>query len=350
MKRVFVIIFLLPVLAFGQIPPNYYFSAAGKQGPFLLNALHNIIKGHIPVLSTNIHTIMERTDAKPNGKVWDLYGYVPSGPQNYEYTFGTMACGVFAIESDCYDLEYVWPKAWFNDQSIPSVDLFNIYPADAFVQSKRALLPYGTAFTASYTSLNWSKVGACGDNGYTGTIFEPNNDMKGDIARAYFYMSTRYYAEDGFWGSSAATNKSTILPWQMSVLLSWNQYDPVSAKELARNDTIYYKYQANRNPFIDHPQFADSIWTAYISVNELADVKENYSVFPNPATQGQTHLAGVHRGDKIEVFNTIGQTVFSDESRSEFMDLDLSTLPHGIYTLTIRTKFKVHSYKLVNAP
>lgn len=315
-----------------------------------MNALHNIIRNHSVVPVASLSTAIQKIDMKPNGKVWDLYGYVPSGPQNYEYTFSTTACGTPLIESDCYDLEYVWPKAWFNDQPVPSTDLHNIFAVDGYVRSKRGLFPFGTALTATYTSLNWSRIGACGDNGYTGTVFEPNTDVKGDIARTFFYMAIRYIYEDEMWGSSAATAQSSILPWQLAVLLSWNHTDPVSYKEIARNDSIYYMFQNNRNPFIDHPQFADSIWTYYIGMNEFDDVSENYAVFPNPSVNGQAKVAGLHKGDKVEVLNALGQLVFETKSNSELIDLDLSSKPQGIYMVCVKTRFRSHTYKLVNSP
>ncbi len=350
MKRAALLVYLFSGLVFGQIPTDYYFNAAGKQGPFLVNALHNIIKDHHVISAASLTAAIKKTDAKSNGKVWDLYGYVPVGPQNYEYTFGTTACGTPTVESDCYALEYIWPKIWFNNDPVASTDLHNIFPVDGYVKSKRGTLPFGTALTASYTSLNWSKMGTCGDNGYTGNVFEPNNDVKGDIARTFFYMAIRYIYEDQSWGSSAATAQSGILPWQLSVLLSWNHYDPVSAKEVARNDSIYYMFQNNRNPFIDHPQFADSIWTAYIGMEELSDVKENYAVFPNPSTKGVAQVAGLHKGDQVEVNNALGERVFVQNAESEFVELDLSSKPRGVYVVIIKTKFKTHAYKLISSP
>jgi hypothetical protein len=350
MKRILVLICFFSVLAHSQAPSNYYLTAAGKTGPFLVNALHNIIKNNASVAVASVSTAIQRIDRKSNGKVWDLYGTVPGGPQNYEYDFGTMACGAPLVESDCYELEYLWPKAWFNNDPVASTDLHNIFPVDGFMRSKRSSFPFGTASTASYLSLNWSRLGMCGDNGYAGTVFEPNTDIKGDIARTYFYIAIRYIYEDAFWSSSAATSQSSILPWQLSVLLSWNHTDPVSAKEKARNDSIYYFYQGNRNPFIDHPQFADSIWTAYIGLNALTDEKENYSVFPNPSVNGQTRVGGLHEGNTIEVRNTLGELVSDQKNGAEVLTIDLSSKPAGIYMVTVRTTFGAYNYKLVNSP
>lgn len=55
------------------------------------------------------------------------------------------------------------------------------------------------------------------------------------------------------------TNKSEIKPWAMTMLLRWSDEDPVSQKEIDRNNAVY-GYQNNRNPFIDHPEYARMIW------------------------------------------------------------------------------------------
>ncbi len=350
MKNLFVFIMLLPILTFGQIPPNYYTSVSGLTGIPLFNGLHFIIDNHTVIPVSSLWSAFEKTDAKPNGKVWDIYGYVPSGPQNYEYTFVTMQCGNPLIESDCFDIEYTWPQNWFNSVSGPNSDLFHIYPSDGFVNSKRGDYPFGTVLTPTYTSLNWSKMGNCGDAGYMGVVFEPINDIKGDIARSYFYMSTRYDVESASWGNSPATNKSTILPWQLTVLMTWHHGDPVSAKEIARNDSIYYLFQHNRNPFIDHPEYADSIWSAYVGLHESElDVKENYSIYPNPTDNGKFHIAGSSVNNKIEIMNILGELVYREANETKISDIDLSSFPNGVYIVNIRTKYAKHSYKLVNS-
>lgn len=348
MKKLFVFVLLLPVLIFGQIPPGYYNNLSGLTGQNLLIALHSIIDNHTVVPYSGLWSAFEKTDAKPNGKVWDLYGYVPSGPQNYEYTFVTAQCGSYSVESDCFNREHTWPQSWFNSSTGPDSDLFHIYPCDGFVNGKRSNYPFGTVATPSYISLNGSKLGNGNDAGYTGIVFEPLNDIKGDMARSYFYMSTRYFSEDLAWANSPATNKSTILPWQLSVLLSWHHTDPVSAKEIARNDSIYYKFQNNRNPFIDHPEYADSIWAAYVGLHENGmDVKENYSIYPNPTNNGIIHVSGLNDGSTIEIVNTLGQLVYKGKNESKIMDIDLSSISNGVYSVNLKTKHASHSYKLI---
>ena len=243
---------LLGNTLYAQIPNGYYNNANGKTGEELKVALHNIIKGHHVVSYGGLLNAFAYTDCKPNGKIWDIYS-------NIEYSPSTGLCGDYEHEGDCWNREHTWPQSWFNEQTTPRSDLFHVYPTDGYVNGQRSNYPYGEVNHPIYTSGNGSKLGPCVTSGYSGRVFEPIDEYKGDIARSYFYMSVRYYSEDSEWGSSGMTNKSEILPWAMTMLLRWSDEDPVSDKEIARNNAVY-GYQNNRNPFIDHPEYARMIW------------------------------------------------------------------------------------------
>ena len=235
-----------------QIPSGYYNNAEGKTGTELKTALHNIIKGHHVVSYSGLLNAFAYTDCKPNGKIWDIYS-------NIEYSPSTGLCGEYEQEGDCWNREHTWPQSWFNESTTPRSDLFHVYPTDGYVNGQRSNYPYGEVNRPIYTSGNGSKLGPCVTSGYSGRVFEPIDEYKGDIARGYFYMSVRYFSEDSDWGTSAMTNKSEILPWAMTMLLNWSDEDPVSQKEIDRNNAVY-GYQGNRNPFIDHPEYARMIW------------------------------------------------------------------------------------------
>ena len=255
MKKTFSTLVLLVLASFGlwaQIPNGYYNNANGKTGDELKIALHNIIKGHHVVSYNGLLNAFAYTDCKPNGKIWDIYS-------NIEYSLSTGFCGEYEQEGDCWNREHTWPQSWFNESTTPRSDLFHVYPTDGFVNGQRSNYPYGEVNHPIYTSGNGSKLGPCVTSGYSGRVFEPIDEYKGDIARGYFYMSVRYYSEDSDWSTSAMTNKSEILPWAMTMLLRWSDEDPVSDKEIARNNAVY-GYQNNRNPFIDHPEYARMIW------------------------------------------------------------------------------------------
>ncbi|MBN2564234.1 MAG: endonuclease, partial [Candidatus Eisenbacteria bacterium] len=153
-----------------------------------------------------------------------------------------------------------WPKSWFGGEVSPMYsDIFILYPADAEVNGQRGNFPYGEVAAPTWTSLNGSRVGACVAPGYTGVVFEPLDEYKGDLARAYFYMSTRYYGEDAAWPGSPMTDGAQLLPWALTMMLAWSAEDPVSVKEIERNSAIYV-YQHNRNPFVDHPEYVQLVF------------------------------------------------------------------------------------------
>ncbi len=327
LTSIFIIIFGLSISA--QIPNGYYNSAQGLYGNNLKIALYNIIKNHTVLTYGSLWTSFQKTDVKPNGKVWDIYSYKPSGTQPYEYTFVTNQCGSYNSEGDCYNREHSWPQSWFNSSTAPTSDLFHIYPTDGKVNNDRGNYPYGKVGTVNLTTQNGGKLGNCISTGYNLTVFEPIDEFKGDLARGYFYMTTRYYSEDAGWSTSDATNKSTILPWQLNVLMQWHQQDPVSAKEIARNDSVY-KIQNNRNPFIDNPSWVNAIWGQNASIVELKTFKMN--VYPNPATNTLNLNLINNENFEISIYNVTG--ILEKQLNSNHQIINISDLKPGIYYFT----------------
>lgn len=259
MKKLFYLIILFTNFTFAQIPANYYTNTENLSGSELQAMLHEIIDNHTVVSYSALWNAFYTTDSKSNNKVWDIYSDVPGGTPAYEFTFSSNQCGNYSHEGDCYNREHSFPTSWFNDQSPMNSDLFQIYPTDGYVNQKRGNYPYGVTNNASWTSTNGSKLGPCSTSGYSGTIFEPIDEYKGDIARTYFYMATRYFGEDAGWPGSPMFDGAQPKEWALNMLLIWHQNDPVSVKEIDRNNAIY-QLQNNRNPFIDHPEFANYIW------------------------------------------------------------------------------------------
>ena len=289
MKRFFLTLgFFISALALtAQIPNGYYNAANGKTGDELKVALHDIIKGHHVVSYSGLLNAFAYTDNDGNGNVWDIYSNC-----TFSYS-GNSQCGEYEQEGDCWNREHTWPQSWFNEQSTPRTDLFHVYPTDGYVNGQRSSYPYGEVGNYIYISGNGSKLGQCVTSGYSGRVFEPIDEYKGDIARSYFYMSVRYYSEDEAWGTSAMTNKSEILPWAMTMLLRWSDEDPVSDKEIARNNAVY-GYQNNRNPFIDHPEYARMIWDpnwqggTYYNITCATGLQHGSVSAPESAMEGVT--------------------------------------------------------------
>ncbi len=255
-------------------PSNYYSTATGY-GAALKTNLYNKILGHtdIPYGSgtscTNcVWGAFQTTDVQPNGKVWDIYSTRFDQASPYEYVMRTDQCGTYSIEGDCYNREHSFPKSWFNDATPMHDDLFHLIASDGKVNGMRSNYPYGTVSAPTFTSLYGGKLGPNTYPGYTGTVFEPIDEYKGDFARGYLYMATRYQNLIGGWVGSAYGNSDDVLAgnsfpaydaWHVNLLMDWHNLDPVSDKEIKRNNAIY-ALQNNRNPFIDSPHFAQRIW------------------------------------------------------------------------------------------
>ena len=259
------LLLLLFTVSFAQIPSGYYNNATGT-GYTLKTQLYNIIKGHTDNGYAGLYTTYQTSDVdnfyENDGTVLDMYSENPSGTDPYNYSTGTtQRCGSYSAEGDCYNREHIIPQSVFNEQSPMVSDAHFITPTDGKVNGMRSNYPHGTVSSVTYTSQNGSKLGSSSVSGYSGTVFEPVNAFKGDIARMYFYFATRYentvsgYSFPMFDGSSNKVFTTAFL----NVLLAWNAQDPVSAREIARNNAIYAR-QNNRNPYIDHPEYVNQIW------------------------------------------------------------------------------------------
>jgi len=269
MNKIYFSLFIifLSLSSGAQIPNGYYDDASGLSGEELKTALYNIIKGHDSQSYSSIWTHFYSTDAKPNGKVWDMYSDVPGGTPPYEYDFGGDQCGNYSQEGDCYNREHSFPKSWFDDAAPMKTDLFHIVPTDGYVNSKRSNYPFGETNSPTWTSMNGSKKGNNSTSGYSGIIFEPIDEYKGDFARIYFYMATRYENIIANWDNNSdnadAVLNGTSYPvfeeWCLNLLMDWDANDPVSQKEIDRNNEIY-DIQNNRNPFVDHPDWVNLVW------------------------------------------------------------------------------------------
>lgn len=336
----------------GQIPSGYYENAAGLNGTMLQEALHDIIDDHTSVTYGELWVLFELTDQKPNGKVWDIYSDIPGGTPPYQYTFITDQCGNYTQEGDCYNREHSFPKSWFGGEMYPMYsDLFHIYPTDGWVNNKRGNHPYGEVGNASWISLNGSKLGNCIFPGYSGTVFEPIDEYKGDLARSYFYMATRYFEEDNTWPGSDMFNGSQPKAWALELLWDWHVTDPVSSKETDRNNAVY-EIQGNRNPFIDHPEYVESIWF-YTEIHDNPGFLSSVSVYPNPVSD----MLNVRLHEKADITeirvcltNIAGHPVKTNIMENDRqIAINTSLLHKGVYFLSISNTVSgmTRSFKII---
>ena len=247
---------------------EYYKNADGKQGAALKTAFCGIIYnrdegGDLNTAYKALWTHFRTTDARADGSVWDMYS------NKRAMTFGTDQAGNYKQEGDVYNREHSFPNSWFGGKVMPMyTDLHHMYPTDGWVNNKRGNFPFGETSSPTYKSANdFSKLGPCSYPGYTSTVFEPNDEYKGDFARTYFYMVTCYEEKIADWYVNYPESQPTLdgnaypglSSWQLNMLMKWAKNDPVSEKEINRNNAVY-AIQKNRNPFIDYPGLEEYIW------------------------------------------------------------------------------------------
>ena len=258
--RLILSVFLLTCVgAYAQIPSGYYDSCKGLTSGQLLEKLCDVVGPHTNIGYSGLWSLYKESDVRPDGSIWDMYStssYTPGGDQ----------CGNYTSVGDCYNREHSFPKSWFDDASPMYSDAFHIYPTDGKVNGQRGNYPYGECANGSSLSSSGGvkplgRLGTCTFPGYAGTVFEPDDQYKGDFARSYFYMAACYNDLIEDWNSPMLAGNSypCYTTWAVDLLLKWHRQDPVSDKEINRNNVVY-EWQNNRNPFIDHPELAEYIW------------------------------------------------------------------------------------------
>lgn len=270
MNKIYTLLLALFVQAvYGQIPAGYYDSANGLTGPALKTALSKIItQGHRDNGYSGLWTAYKTTDIdnfyEKNGTILDIYSERPNGPDAYEYTPGSNQCGNYTKEGECYNREHIVPQSIFNEKPPMVSDVNFIRATDGKVNGIRSNYPFGVVGTpvSSTPTTNGSKLGNSVSPGYAGTVFEPIDAFKGDVARMVFYFVTRYESQLSTFNTNDIITKSAypgIQKWELDQLLAWAAMDPVSPEEIARNNASY-NYQGNRNPYIDHPEYVQAVW------------------------------------------------------------------------------------------
>ncbi len=263
MKKVFAFIVTLLAVASTTIyaaePTDYYKSCEGKTGEALLAALQSVVGSHTNVGYDGLWAVYNRSDVDENGKYIDMYS-------TKRWTPGKEKCGNYSRVGDCVNREHSFPKSWFNEGSPMKSDAFHVYPTDGKVNGQRSNFPYGECANGTTLPSNngikaLGKLGTSTFPGYTGTVFEPVDEYKGDLARTYFYMAAAYNDKIRSWNSDMLAGNSypAYKTWALNLLLKWHRQDVVSERETERNDAVY-GFQKNRNPFIDHPELVEYIW------------------------------------------------------------------------------------------
>ena len=331
MKRKITLLFLLSItFGFAQIPAGYYSTATGS-GYTLKTQLYNIINNN-----TNSSTNQDYGDlwtlyTQPafrdtyydnDNSLLDIYSEILTAQEtfgNYPYTSTSEQCGSYSGEGSCYNREHVLPQSVFSSNYPMQSDAHFVLPSDGYVNGQRSDLPFGVVNSATWTSTNGSKRGSNLNSGYsagyTGTVFEPIDEFKGDIARALLYFGTRYENQISGWSyvmfnSGTGVNQPVYTSTFLNILLTWHLNDPVSAYEIAKNNAVY-TFQGNRNPYIDHPEYVCQVYVtqcAPLSTNDFTTLN-NISIYPNPTSNGAFSISSTEQLKSITVYNVNGQII-----------------------------------------
>ena len=269
MKKQFLLGITLCVCALGawgnvvtgvaEIPDGYYDGVSGKKGADnILNALQTCIsKNYNEISYKGLEPHYLKTDFYAD-TLWDMYSTC-----RFDYEDANKAQSALC---DGWNKEHVCCQSWLGSGPMVS-DMFNVYPTDARINNLRSNYPYGvvgsfSGFSNDPDKHGLGKLGTSTLSGYTGKCYEPDDRYKGDFARTFFYMVARYRnntlnsSEGKYMFTSSPTN---LTAYSLSFLLQWHRNDPVSEKEIDRNQGVYGE-QKNRNPFIDYPDLVEYIW------------------------------------------------------------------------------------------
>lgn len=256
--------------SFAQEPDSYYNNAQGKKGRELQQALCQIITNNHFVQDFGSTNAARLIDLTPEGFIYDVYSYPCCQISPNATGTGTNE------QCNKYSFEHIFCQNWFNPDSTYNCldnnpfpicsDLHHVFPTDHYVNSSyHNNSPYGEVFVNRKISQNGSRWGYanylnCDESVEGKPVFEPADEFKGDIARALLYVSIRYMNNDATFGTAEMTVKSQFKPWALQMLKKWAAIDPVSQKEIDRNNGIYTYLQFNRNPLIDHPELVELLW------------------------------------------------------------------------------------------
>lgn len=350
--------FFISFYSFAQIPAGYYSTATGT-GYALKTQLYNIVAPHTEVSYTpGLWDLYYTSDVRPDGKVWDIYSNCDFIFGRFDVTGGNQDSGTGGtVECDKYNREHTFPRSWFANATPMYSDAFHVMPTDKKDNSMRGNMPYGKVGTSTFTTSNGSKIGNCIAPNTPAflTVFEPADEYKGDIARNYFYMATCYQNLIGSWqnidskGAKVLDGSSDKVyqQWYLDLMYAWHIADPVSTKETNRNNAVY-AVQGNRNPYIDHPEWVQTVWSADLSNKTFENFFATISVYPNPSQFNKINIETESELDEIQLINVNGQILQKiSHPRANQKIYTLDNLKQGTYFLKLNSSNKSTTKKII---
>ena len=358
-QKLLLLIFILSsFLVFSQIPSGYYNSATGSGFTLktqLKNIIDNINDGNgqafhdTSVTYGDLWDLYETSDVRSDGKVWDIYSDC-----NFTFVTDQDSGSGGTTECDKYNREHTFAQSWYGGSNSHTLrgDAHHVFATDKKVNGIRGSLAFGEVLTADYTSNNGSKRGTSSITGPNGKVFEPIDEYKGDIARGLLYVAVRYQDEIASWENNNngadnmlnGTSDKVFEQWALDMLYRWHTIDPVSQKELDRNEEIF-KHQKNRNPFVDHPEYVNTIWNSVLST-ESSFSFNTVKIYPNP-TSGKDLFIKINKSTNVKIFDVLGKLVISNNVDSTKNKIDISLLKKGIYIIKLYQNNNILSKKLI---
>lgn len=279
MKKI-LLITILPITLLAQIPTGYYNGTEGLSGYALKSKLHEIISKQIFSYSySQVGGLYASTDLdkyyENDNTILDIYSEIPNAADAYNYNL-TQNISSSSSEGLGWNKEHGMPQSTYYGIYPMYSDIHYLIPADARINQLRSNFPYArnngaanncnSPNTTPCTASNGSKLGKSTTPGYTNTVYEPIDEFKGDVARYLLYFVTRYEGRLNAFNYLLSTSpldgseEKGYEDWYITMLKEWNTLDPVSQKEIDRNNAVY-AIEKIRNPFIDHPEWVDLIWS-----------------------------------------------------------------------------------------
>lgn len=315
-----------------EAPAGYYNSLNGLKEGALKTAVYNRIHNFRTVSSyNNLPQYFRVTDVYPeSNRWWDMYSNIP----------------LYAPSFSGLNREHSFPKSWWKqnnsvDYTTAYIDLNHLYPSEMKANTAKSNYPLGEvdmSYTPKFDN-GVCKVGypVQGQGGGATQVFEPADEYKGDFARTYFYMVTCY--QNLTWNQSYMYMVSqnvypTLNAWSVRMLLKWHRDDPVSQKELDRNEAVF-SFQDNRNPFIDHPELVEYIWGDKVG--------EAYQVGQSPDPVADAELEAPVNGAVLEFGQVaIGSSVqakllFKGSNIRQPLTLRLYRGDTGMFSIPVNT-------------
>ncbi|MEI7032209.1 endonuclease I family protein [Streptomyces pratensis] len=232
--------------ATAALDATYYQSAVGKTGAGLKAALHTIISEQTTLSYRQVWDALKATDEDPAN----------SSNVILLYTGRSQSKNDNGGDADEWNREHVWAKSHgdFGTAPGPGTDVHHLRPTSVTVNSARGNKDFDHG---------GGQLGQAPGNYTDHDSFEPRDAVKGDVARMVLYMAVRYEGNDSFADlepNDRVGNGSAPKMGRLSVLKQWSRQDPPDTFEKRRNDVIFERFQHNRNPFVDHPEWVEAIW------------------------------------------------------------------------------------------